>query len=57
MHSLRAGIQAFLSDDSGHALVEYLFMLSLVIFVCLVGIELVGSQTDTLFQRTRDVMP
>lgn len=51
------GIVRFLCDDSGHAMVEYLFMLSLVIFACLAGIALVGEQTHTLFKTTRDAMP
>ena len=44
-------------DESGHAVVEYLFILFLVIFACLAGIELIGNQTHVLFKRTRDAMP
>jgi Flp pilus assembly pilin Flp len=54
---VRASVRRFLLEESGHAVVEYLFMMFLVIFVCLAGIELVGSQTQALFQRTRDAMP
>ncbi len=54
---VRASVRRFLLEESGHAVVEYLFMMFLVLFVCLAGIELVGSQTQALFQRTRDAMP
>ena len=54
---VRESVRRFLFDESGHAVVEYVFMMFLVIFACLAGIELVGSQTNTLFQRTRDAMP
>ena len=54
---IRASVHNFLLEESGHAVVEYLFMMFLVIFVCLAGIELVGNQTHALFQRTRDAMP
>lgn len=57
MRLVYGSIRRFLGDDSGHAMVEYLFMLALVIFACLGGIALVGNQTLSLFVRSRNAMP
>jgi Flp pilus assembly pilin Flp len=54
---LLESVERFLLEESGHAVVEYVFMMFLVIFACLAGIALVGNQTEALFQRTRDAMP
>lgn len=44
----------FCKDESGPTSVEYLFMLSLVIFAAMIGITAVGNQTKTLFERTKN---
>jgi len=38
-------------------MVEYLFMLSLVIFAAMVGIGIVGDTTLDLFTQTKNAMP
>jgi len=44
----------FCWDESGPTAVEYLFMLSLVIFAAMIGITAVGNQTKALFDRTKN---
>lgn len=50
-------VEQFLRDESGPTMVEYLFMLSLVIFAALVGIGIVGDTTLELFKQTKNAMP
>lgn len=57
MDRIRLSVQRFLLDESGHTMVEYLFMLSLVIFAALLGIGVVGDTALDLFQQTKDAMP
>ena len=47
-------IARFCRDESGPTSVEYLFMLSLVIFACVAGIGLVGNATLSLFLRSKN---
>lgn len=57
MRLVYQSVRRFFVEDSGHALVEYLFMMMLVIFACLAGIAAVGDQTHNLFKAARDAMP
>lgn len=57
MKRLRLSIRRLLEEDSGHTMVEYLFMLSLVIFAALLGIGVVGDTALDLFQQTKNAMP
>ena len=57
MRDILFSVQRFLRDESGPTMVEYLFMLSLVIFAALVGIEILGNTTLELFTRTKNNMP
>lgn len=57
MKRLRLSIRRLLEEDSGHTMVEYLFMLSLVIFAALLGIGVVGDTALDLFQQTKNTMP
>lgn len=57
MRPLIRSIIHFLKDESGPTCVEYLFMLSLVIFAAMLGIGLVGTQTKVLFETTKNALP
>lgn len=57
MHELLLSVRRFVLDESGHTLVEYLFMLSLVIFAALIGIGIVGDTALDLFTQTKNAMP
>ncbi len=47
-------IRRFLSDEDGPTAVEYAVMLALVIVVCLVSIQALGSATTTSFSNMSD---
>ncbi len=57
MREFLQSVQNFLKDESGPTCVEYLFMLSLVIFAAMVGIRLIGDQTKALFEVTKNAVP
>lgn len=57
MNQLLQSVRRFLIDQRGHTMVEYLFMLSLVIFAALVGIGIVGDTTLDLFTRSKNALP
>lgn len=57
MRDFARSVRTFCCDESGPTSIEYLFMLSLVIFVAMTGITLIGQQTKVLFDRTKDAMP
>jgi Flp pilus assembly pilin Flp len=50
-------VRRFLDRESGHAMVEYLFMLSLVLLAALIGIGVVGATTLDLFTTSKNAMP
>lgn len=50
-------LKRFLIEDAAITSIEYLFMLSLVIFACMIGIGLVGTKTLAFFELTRSRMP
>lgn len=50
-------VRRFLAKDSGHAMVEYLFMISLILVAAILGITAVGNATLDLFERSRDALP
>jgi Flp pilus assembly pilin Flp len=57
MHRILLKVRRLLMEESGHTMVEYLFMLSLVIFAALLGIGVVGDTALDLFTRTKNTMP
>lgn len=57
MNQLLQSVRRFLTDQQGHTMLEYLFMLSLVIFAALVGIGIVSDTTLDLFTWTKNAMP
>ncbi|MFT4557660.1 MAG: Flp pilus assembly pilin Flp [Planctomycetaceae bacterium] len=50
-------VRRFLVRESGHAMVEYLFMLSLILVAATLGIKLVGTTAIDLFTTTKDALP
>ena len=50
-------VRRFLVRESGLAMVEYLFMLSLILVAAILGIKLVGTAALDLFTTTRDALP
>ena len=44
-------IRRFVNSDDGPTAVEYAVMLSLIVVVCLVAIQAVGTKTSTTFTR------
>ncbi len=57
MRDFARSVRKFCCDEGGTTAIEYLFMLSLVIFAAMIGISLVGQQTKVLFDRTKDALP
>ncbi len=54
MRDFARSVVRFCKDESGPTAVEYLFMLSLVIFAAMIGITAVGNQTKVLFERSKN---
>jgi pilus assembly protein Flp/PilA len=51
MSSLFAGVKRFLSDESGPTAVEYAVMLALIIVVCIVAIQTLGTSASNTFSN------
>ena len=49
MQRVFASIHKFISDDDGPTAVEYAVMLALIIIVCLVSIQSLGTNAKTTF--------
>jgi pilus assembly protein Flp/PilA len=47
-------IKCFLASEDGPTAVEYAVMLALIIVVCLVSVQAVGSATSTSFSNLSD---
>ena len=57
MRKILPSVRRLLREDGGHTMIEYLFMLSLVIFAALLGIGVVGDTALDLFTQTKNAMP
>ena len=57
MRKILLSVRRLLREDGGHTMIEYLFMLSLVIFAALLGIGVVGDTALDLFTQTKNAMP
>ena len=57
MVRLLLSVRRFLVRESGHVLVEYLFMLSLILVAAILGIKVVGTTALDLFTTTKDALP
>ena len=49
MKNFAKKIQRFLASEDGPTAVEYAVMLALIVVVCLVSIQTVGTQANTTF--------
>ncbi len=49
-------LQRFLASEEGPTAVEYAVMLALIILVCLVSIQSVGTKTSTTFNNMANSM-
>ena len=54
MKSLIGKIARFLKADLGPTAVEYAVIVALIILVCLTSIIVVGRQTNSSFENSRD---
>jgi pilus assembly protein Flp/PilA len=54
--SLLAGLRARVEREEGQALVEYALILGLVSVVAIVGLQLIGTDIVSLFQRVTDAL-
>jgi pilus assembly protein Flp/PilA len=54
--SLYRTIQRFLASEDGPTAVEYAVMLAMIIAVCMVAINNVGTSTTTVFNNTANSM-
>ena len=52
MKSLIQRVDRFIRSDDGPTAVEYAVMLALIIIVCLVAIQSLGSNANTTFTNT-----
>ncbi|MGZ0169583.1 MAG: Flp family type IVb pilin [Planctomycetales bacterium] len=57
MVKILLSIRRFLARESGHAMVEYIFMVSLIIVAAILGVRLVGTTTLDLFETTKNALP
>jgi pilus assembly protein Flp/PilA len=49
LHTLRARLVDFLKKEDGPTAVEYAVMLALIIVVCLVAIQILGKNANSVF--------
>jgi pilus assembly protein Flp/PilA len=49
LHNLRARLVNFLQKEDGPTAVEYAVMLALIIVVCLVAIQILGKNANSVF--------
>lgn len=54
MKSLAKKMHRFLTSEDGPTAVEYAVMLALIIIVCLVAINALGTSANTTFQQVAD---
>ena len=52
MTTIFQSIRQFLADEDGPTAMEYAFMLALIIAVCLLGINSVGTATNASFSNS-----
>lgn len=54
MQHLTAACRRFLLSEDGPTAVEYAVMLALIVLVCILAIQAVGSNTSAKFQEAAD---
>ena len=53
---MRELMKRFRSDEEGAALIEYGMLVGLIAVVCVVAIQLLGSQMNTVFTNLTNVL-
>ena len=53
---MRRLIKRFQSDEEGAALIEYGMLVGLIAVVCVVAIQLLGTQINTIFTNLTNVL-
>jgi pilus assembly protein Flp/PilA len=53
---MRKLIKRFWSDDEGAALIEYGMLVGLIAVVCVVAVQLLGTQINTVFTNLTNVL-
>lgn len=57
MEKLWAGILEFMRDEEGATAVEYGVLIALIIAVCIVVIEIIGTKINTAFEKVNTALP
>ena len=57
MPVLRNAVRYFFFDESGPTAVEYAVMLALILMVCVVAVQLLGSDTASTFSNVGTALP
>jgi pilus assembly protein Flp/PilA len=53
---MRKSIVRFRSDEEGAALIEYGMLVGLIAVVCVVAVQLLGTQINTVFTNLTNVL-
>ena len=56
MSNLLSNVKNFLISEDGPTAVEYAIMLSLIIMVCITAVRAVGTNTNSMFEQSRDAL-
>ena len=56
MKSLTAACRRFLASEEGPTAVEYAIMLALIVMVCILAIQAVGTNANAKFEEVRDAL-
>ncbi|MCA9072457.1 MAG: Flp family type IVb pilin [Planctomycetaceae bacterium] len=54
MKTLKLRLKRFLKSEEGPTAVEYAIMLAMIVLVCLLAIQAVGTNTSVKFQEAAD---
>lgn len=57
MEKLWAEIMAFIRDEEGATAVEYGVLIALIIAVCIVVIQTIGTKINTAFSKVASTIP
>ncbi|QDU59771.1 Flp/Fap pilin component [Planctomycetes bacterium Pan216] len=56
MRRFLSAVQNFLKDEDGPTAVEYAVMLALIIVVCIVAIQAIGTSASTTFSEVESAL-
>lgn len=57
LKSVRANVNGFLSNIRGATVIEYVVLAALIIVVCIVAIQSVGTKANTTFSQVNSSLP